>query len=193
VRHKLFLDLARIGPRFIHLIDGDDDSAVRGFGVADGFDGLRHDAIIRGDDENDNIRHRSAASAHGREGGVPRSVDDGDLFAFVFFLIGADGLANAARLVACDIAMTDGVDEGRFAMVDVAHDGHDWRSFDEIFRIVVNLQLVKVLLIHHDLFLEVVVELQADGADGFVIEHLVDGDGLPLHEEEFDDGGRGKR
>ena len=159
--------------------------------MVDGFDRLRHDAVIGGHDENDDIGYRSAAGSHGGESRVPRGVNDCDLLVFVFFLVGTDGLRNAASLVACDIAMADGIDEGSLAVVDVAHDGHDRGPFDQVLGVVMNLELVKMLLVHHDFLLEVIVELEADGADRFVVEQLVDGDGLPLHEEEFDDGGRG--
>ena len=37
----------------VDLIDGDDDGDAGCFGVVDGFDGLRHDAVVGGDDEND--------------------------------------------------------------------------------------------------------------------------------------------
>jgi hypothetical protein len=99
VLHQFFFDFARIGAGFIHLIDGDDDRAVGGFGVANGFDGLRHDAIIGGHDENDDIGHRSAAGSHRGEGRVPRGVDDRDLLAMDFLLISADRLSDLAGFV----------------------------------------------------------------------------------------------
>ena len=39
---------------------------------------LRHDAVIRGDDEHDDIRDVGAAGPHGGEGGVAGRVEEGD-------------------------------------------------------------------------------------------------------------------
>ncbi len=49
--------LVRIGVGLIDLVDGDDDRNARRFGVVERFDRLRHDAVIGGDDENDDVRH----------------------------------------------------------------------------------------------------------------------------------------
>ena len=43
-------------------------------------------------------------------------------------------LSNAAGFVAGDIGLTDGVEEARLAVVDVAHDGDDRRTGLEGFR-----------------------------------------------------------
>jgi hypothetical protein len=113
--------------------------------VVDGFDGLRHDAIIGGDDENDDIGHRSAAGSHRGEGRVPRGVDDRDLLAMDVFLISADRLRDAAGFVGRDFAMANRIDDRGLAMVDVAHDGHDRRPLDEVFRIIFDLDFLEVL------------------------------------------------
>ena len=48
-----------------------------GFGVPDRLDGLRHDAVIGGDDQNHNVCNAGAAGAHGGEGFVARCVEEG--------------------------------------------------------------------------------------------------------------------
>ena len=50
-----------------------------GLGVVDGLDGLRHDAVVGGDDQNDDVGHLGTAGTHGREGLVAGRVDEGDL------------------------------------------------------------------------------------------------------------------
>ena len=40
---------------FIAFIHGDHDGHVGGFGVINGFDGLRHDAVVGGDDQDDDV------------------------------------------------------------------------------------------------------------------------------------------
>ena len=43
--------------RLVDLVDGDDDRNAGGLGMIDGFDRLRHDAIVRRHDEHDDVRH----------------------------------------------------------------------------------------------------------------------------------------
>ena len=63
----------------IDLVDGDDDSALGRLGVAQRFERLRHHAVIRGDDEHDDVRDVRAARAHGTERGVAGRVEESDL------------------------------------------------------------------------------------------------------------------
>ena len=108
--HKLFFDFAGVGARDIDFVDGDDDRGPRRFGVADGFDGLRHDAIIGSDDQNDDVGDVGASCAHFGKGRVPWGIDESDLLAMDFLLIGADGLGDAARFPFGDVRRADGVD-----------------------------------------------------------------------------------
>ncbi len=52
-----------------------------GLGVVDGLDRLRHDAVVGGDDEHDDVGRVGAAGTHGGERLVARGVDEGDLLA----------------------------------------------------------------------------------------------------------------
>ena len=155
--------------------------------MVDRLNRLRHDAVIGGDDKDDDVGDGGAAGAHRGEGGVPWGVDEGDLLAVDGLLVGADVLADAAGLGVDDARGADRVDEGGLAVVDVAHDGHDRGTFHQGGGVIDDLKFLEVGLVHHLLFLEVVVVLQADGADGLVVEELVDRHGLALEEQEFDD------
>ena len=187
--HELLHDFAGVGARLIHLVDGDDDGDVGGAGVVDGLDGLRHDAVIGRDDQDDDVGDGGAAGPHRGEGGVPGGIDEGDLLAVYFLLVGADILRDATGLGIDDARGADSVDEGGLAMVDVAHDGDNRRALLQARGVIDDLEFLETGLVHHRLFLEVVVVFQADSADGLVIEQLVDGDGLATKEEELDDGG----
>src|SRR5882724_9614266 len=55
----------RIG--FVDLVDRDDDRHVRGASVRDRLDGLRHDAVVGRDDQDDDVGHLGAPRAHGGE------------------------------------------------------------------------------------------------------------------------------
>ena len=114
-----------LGPRLglVDLVDGDDDRRLRGFGVADRFDRLLHDAVVGGDHQHDDVGDIGAARAHRGKGLVARRVDEGDLSAAAQIdLIGADMLGDAAGLAGCDIGFAQRVEQRGLAVVDMAHD-----------------------------------------------------------------------
>ena len=49
------MTLVRIGFRLIHLVDGYNDRNTRRLGMVDRFNGLRHDAVVRRDNQNRDI------------------------------------------------------------------------------------------------------------------------------------------
>ena len=57
----------------VDLVDGHHDGHVCGLGVVDGLDGLRHDAVVGGHHQDDDVGHLGAAGAHGGEGLVARA------------------------------------------------------------------------------------------------------------------------
>ena len=134
VFRQLLHDVFRIGAFLIDLVDSDDDGDASRFGMVDGFDSLRHDTVISCDDEDGDIRDLGTAGTHSRESFVARRIHEGDFLALVADLISPDVLSNAAGFVAGDIGLTDGVEEARLAVVDVAHDGDDRRTGLEGFR-----------------------------------------------------------
>ena len=79
VLDELLAHTVGVGAGLVDLVDGHHDRHVCGLGVVDGLDGLRHDAVVGGDHEDDDVGHLGAAGAHGREGLVAGRVDEGDL------------------------------------------------------------------------------------------------------------------
>ena len=100
--------------------------------MIDRLDGLRHDAVVGGDHQDDDIGDLGAAGAHGGEGGVAGGVDERDLVAVLLDLVGADVLGDAAGLAGDDAGAADGVEQRGLAVVDVAHDGDHRRTRLEI-------------------------------------------------------------
>ena len=127
---EALFDALDVRLRFIHLVDGDDDGNVRRLRVVDRLDGLRHDAVVRRDDEHDDIRDGRAARAHGGERLMARRVEEGDRLAAHGDGVGADVLGDAARLARRDVGAADLVEQRRLAVVDVAHDRDDGRTDD---------------------------------------------------------------
>ena len=70
---ELAADLFGVGALFVDLVDGDQHRHVGGAGVVDRLLGLRHDAVVGGDDHDDDVGDLGAAGAHRREGGVARA------------------------------------------------------------------------------------------------------------------------
>ncbi|MGY4283419.1 hypothetical protein ACVWXO_002639 [Bradyrhizobium sp. LM2.7] len=118
----------RIG--LVDLVDGNDDRHPRRLGVVDGFDRLRHHAVIGRNHQHDDVGDLGAACAHRCERGVAGRVDEGDLLAAFRrqHLIGADMLGDAAGLAGDHIGVTERVEQRGLAVVDVAHHGHHRRA-----------------------------------------------------------------
>ncbi len=110
----------------IDLVDRDHDLHMfGGLGVIDGFDGLRHEAIIGRDHKHNDVGNVRAAGSHRGESGVTRSIEEGDAVAFVIDRVGADVLGNAARFAGRDACFADRVHQGGLAVIDVAHERND--------------------------------------------------------------------
>ena len=107
-----------------------------GAGVADGFFGLRHDAVVGGDDQHGDIGDVGAAGTHFGEGFVAGGIDEGDFSAVAFDLVGADVLRDAAAFAAGDVDADDLIQQRRFAVVDVAQERDDRRARLELIGFV---------------------------------------------------------
>src|SRR5260370_15354086 len=107
----------------IALVDGHDDLGLGGLGVAEGFERLRHDAVIGRDHENNNVSHVCPAGAHGTEGGVAGGVEEGDLLKLVLAFgmregncVGTDVLGDAAGFPGNDVGLADDVEQRSLAV-----------------------------------------------------------------------------
>ena len=64
---ELLLHAVGTGVRLVDFVDGDDDRNAGSLRVVDGFDGLRLDAIVRGDYEHHDVGDADAPRPHQRE------------------------------------------------------------------------------------------------------------------------------
>ncbi len=137
VLEQILLDLADVRLRQIDLVDGDDHRHAGVPGVRDRLDGLRHNRVIGGNHEDDDVGNLRTAGAHGRERLVARRVEEGDRLAVgQRHMVGADVLRDAAGFAGHHIGPPDIVEQGRLAVIDVAHDRDHGGARDEIFRSV---------------------------------------------------------
>ena len=177
----------RFGVRLIDFVDRHDHRDIGGARMGDRFRRLRHDAIVRGDDENDNVRDLGAARAHRGEcrvtGGVDerylRAVRPGDL-------IGANMLSDAAGLPGDDIGVPDRVEQRRLAMIDMTHDRHDRRAWHEMFAAVCRIEEPFLDIGLGDPF-HGVTEFLGDELRRVGIDHIGDFRHLALFHQKFDD------
>ena len=103
--------------------------------MIDRFNGLRHHAIVSRHHQNHNIGNPCTARPHCGEGRMARRVDKTNHTAIERYLIRTNMLRNAPGLTAGNPSFSNGIEQGCFTMVDVAHDSdHGWamRFFDII-------------------------------------------------------------
>ena len=100
---ELLLHALGQGVGLIDLVNGNDDRNLGGMRVIDGFDRLRHDAVIGGDDEHDDVGGFRSAGTHAGKRFVTRRIEEDDLAAIGrrFFVgdanfVGADVLRDAS-------------------------------------------------------------------------------------------------
>ena len=133
---KLLLDALGLGVGLVDLVDGHDDRHAGRLGVVDGFERLRHDAVVRRHHQNDDIGDLGAAGTHAGEGFVTGSVDEDDLLAVHLHLVRADVLGDAAGFAAGHIGFANGVEQRSLTVIDVAHDGDHGRAAHLVLRVL---------------------------------------------------------
>ena len=140
---QLLADFHRVRVGMVAFVDRDDDRDLGGLRVAQGFEGLWHDAIVGRDDQHDDVRHVRPAGAHRAECGVARRVEESNLLQLVLALgmrngnrVGADVLRDAARLPGGDVRIADHIEQRGLAVVNMTHDGHYRCAQFQVFRTV---------------------------------------------------------
>ena len=134
-------NLVRIGFRQVDLVDGHDDRHVGRLGVVHRLNGLRLEALCRGDDQNDDVGQVCTAGAHVRESRVSRGVDERDRLAVVSDGRSADMLRDRPGFLRRHMGVADGVLQRGLAVVDMTHESDDRRPFLQVGRVVLRLRL----------------------------------------------------
>ena len=156
--------------------------------MLDGFDGLRHDAVIGSDDQYHDIGRLGTTGTHGGKRGVTRSIQEGDHATVGFDVVGTDVLGNTTGFASGNLGFTDVIQQRGLAVVDVTHDGHDWCArlgFGGLVTIG-QYRLFQFVLTTQQYL---VTHLLGDQLSGLLIDHLVDGrHGAHLHHrlDDFD-------
>ena len=183
---QLAQDAVRVCPRLVHLVDGHHDGHVGGTRVVDGLAGLLHNAVVGGHHKDDEVRHLSAAGAHGRKGFMAGRVEKDDFATLGFHVVSADVLGDAASFAAGDVGLADGVKQRGFAVVHVAHDGHHGRARLEGFGSVHVLGGQVVVFREAHLF-HFIAKFGSDQGGRVKVQGLVDGGHDAKAKENLDD------
>ena len=130
---ELLADAVGIRAGLVDLVHRDDDGHIGSLGMVDCLDGLRHDAVISGDDEHNDVGHLSTAGTHGGKSLVAGRVDEGDLATVDVHDGCTDVLGDAARFTCGNASMADSVEQRGLAVIDVTHDGNDRRTRLQVF------------------------------------------------------------
>src|SRR5437016_2519339 len=176
---ELLLDPVGLRFRLVDLVDRHHHRHFRGLGVVDGFDRLRHHAVVRGHHQHGDVGDVGAARPHGGERLVARRVEERDrglsaIGADDVDRVRADVLRDPARLARRDIGLANGVEQRGLAVVDVTHDGDDRRPRHQVLGLVLRLPDELVQLEADLLHLPAAVERQHAGGvevDGLVLRH----------------------
>ena len=179
-------DAVRVRIGHVHLVDGDHDRDAGRARVRDRFLGLRHDAVVRGDDENGDVGHLRSPRTHGRERLVAGCVEEGDLPPAHVGLVGADVLRDPACLGLDHGGLANRVQQRRLAVVDVTHDRDDRRPRREVLGGVLE-DLRELLFVGRVLDRDLAAQLSPDQLDLLVGERLRDLDHLAEAHHDLDD------
>ena len=89
---------------------------------------LRHDAVVCGNNKNDNVRRFCTPRAHRRKGCVAGGVEEGNHAFISFHVVSADVLGNTPCLTTGHSGLADVVEQRSLTVVNVTHDRHNGRS-----------------------------------------------------------------
>ncbi len=162
-----------VSTRFIHFIDGNNDGNFGRLGVVDRFYGLRHNTVIRRDNQHGNIRHLRTACAHGGECFVAGGVQKCNVAFADFNLIGTDVLRNAARLGGSNVGVADSIQQGCFAVIHVTHNHYDRSTRNQIVIFVFTVVDNAVFNGDDNFFLHFSVELHCYKRSSIKINYVV--------------------
>ncbi len=154
--------------------------------VIDGLHRLRHDAVVGGHHQDDDVGDLGSAGTHEGERLVARSIQEDHLTVSHIDVVGADVLGDPSRLAGSHLRLANGVEERGLPVVDVAHDSDDGSAGDEVLRPCFGrLKLDHLLFERLDRCLVAELATDVDGEGGF--QGLVHGHHEPPAEQGLHD------
>ncbi len=131
----MLLDALRLCIGLVDLVDRDNDRHLGRLGVIDGFERLRHYAVIGRHHQHHDVGNLRAAGAHAGKRLMARSVDKDNLLAFQIHLVCADMLRNSAGFAPRHVGFANGVQQRGLAVIHMSHDRDHGRALHHVFGI----------------------------------------------------------
>ena len=101
--------------------------------MSNGLLGLRHDAVVGGNDDDGDVGNLSTTGTHGGERLVTRSIQEGDMASVLqCHVVCTDVLGNATCLTGDNVGLADVVEQRGLTVVNVTHHGYDGGAWNEI-------------------------------------------------------------
>src|SRR5918999_5062785 len=107
VLRKSPLDSLQVRIGFVDLVDRHKDRHLGGAGMIDGLDSLRHDAVVRRNDEHHDIGYFGASRAHRRERFVAGGIQESYASTVHLYVVCTDMLRDAAMLLGGHMGAAD--------------------------------------------------------------------------------------
>jgi len=122
-----------IGILFIYFVDGHNNGNIGRPCMVNRLNRLRHDTIVRGNDKDNNIRHKGASCPHSGKSLMAGGINKNNLFTVDIYLISTDMLCYSSGLPVSHIRIAYRIKKERFPMIDMSHYGNNRRSWFQVF------------------------------------------------------------
>ena len=141
--------------------------------MVDRFNCLGHNAVVCCYDQNGNVCTLCASGTHGCKRLMARRIQKCDLLTTCIYGISADMLGDATCFTGRYMSLADGVQQGGFAMIDMAHNRNNRRTYNLLLRIIFNLRNLGWIFFRRQR-LHIDPEFVTDQRCGVEIDILVD-------------------
>ncbi len=169
--------------RLIHFVDSNHNGNFGSFGVVNGFNGLWHDTVVCGNNQNGNISCQCTSGTHFGKGGMARGIQEGNALTVYVYTVCTNGLRNTTGFSGGNGCVTDGVQNRSFTMVNVTHNTDNRIPRKQIFLCIYGIIDNLIFNGNHVFSFYRGTQLFCKNGSGVKINDIVDGGHLAQGEE----------
>src|SRR5471032_2462261 len=186
VNRQFATDAIEIGARLVDFVHCNDQWNTGSLGMLDSFNGLRHYAVVRCNDQDHDVGRLGTTGTHCGKRSVTRGIEESDHTAISFNVVRTDVLGDTAGFASSYLGTTDVVEQRGFTVVNVAHYVHN-RCTGE--RLTLKLQGLGQGIFQGGVADQghFVAQFFGYQLSSFLIQYLVDGRWSTQFEHELDD------
>ena len=182
---QLLFYVIRVCTHTVDFVDSNNDRHLSSLSMVDSLDGLRHYAVICCYNQNSYVSNLCAACTHCGEGLMARGIKENNLLALIIYFISTDMLGDTASLAGGNVRFADSIQQGGFAVVNVAHNSDYRRARQTLFRRIVNLRYFGRIFFR-SLLAYLYAKVITNQLCGIVVDILVDRNHHAQHEQSLD-------